>query len=343
LKSLEINEEIQNQAGRHNALHNIGIIFTKLDNHVEALDYFFKALEIREALGDFRSIATSWESIGNIYDLQAQDTLALEYYNKSILLYEHLHDNEGVVSNYNRIGNIYLKNKSLNEAKTYASKALTLAQSIGVRMQIKKSYEILFEIAKTQKDYEKAVDYLSNIMIYKDSLFSEERQSELGRIAGKYETEQKIIEDQQKAEEMIALKEQEKSRQKNLQYMAIGIGIIVLFVAIVIGGKFNISAKVASFMIFLFLLFGIQFIIILIRPFLGKIAGDSPFLSLITNIVMVLLITHVHIFLDKTLKSRIIKEKEKADASLSDSVLPENQQNEAEKKNDEAVELRIKE
>lgn len=314
VNALAINEELNDEAGLTRSYHNIGTVFFNLENYVEAREYFFKAMRISEEIGDLQSVAQAWGSIGKVFDLENKDYEALAYYSTALQVSEELSDREGVAHNLTNIANIYLKSGQYGKAIKHGKRSMEISIQIGCKSCIIDASEVLYEVFKSQNNYVDALHYHEVFMNYKDSVFNENKQKELGKLQGRYETEKKIEDAKREAE--IAKKEEEEAqkRKNNLQYVGIAVFIVILLLIIFASGRMNLSVSLASSLVFYTILLILQFFLLLMRPYLIAFVGGVPIVGLLTNMVVAISLPYMFEKLHQIFQQKVIKQKD--DGSL---------------------------
>ena len=184
LKSLEVFERIPNEIKMVAACTNLGIVYDRIENYDQALEYYFRALnlyneqkELNKPLKKFLGLISIFNNIGNIYENRNDNETAIQYYRKGLKLALEKEDyfRQGVV--YNNLGKIYLKLERFVEAEDYLQTALQVRQKSQDKAGMAKSYYFLGAYYLKLKDYEQALEHA------KKSL-------KLGKDVGSLETQQ---------------------------------------------------------------------------------------------------------------------------------------------------------
>ena len=136
---LNIAEQIGDLNWQSLALSNIGIIYNKMGNLSEALDWYEKSFQVEMQIGkNFGSIATSLNNIGQIYLTEGEFDEAFERFERALKIAEHLVESS-VESKHlklnavclNNIGAFYQKKANYDEAIIWYRKALKIAEKSG--------------------------------------------------------------------------------------------------------------------------------------------------------------------------------------------------------------------
>ncbi|HSY77747.1 MAG TPA: tetratricopeptide repeat protein, partial [Bacteroidia bacterium] len=253
---------------------NIGNVYVDEKNYKSALDYYFKAIKVDSELNNKNSIAVNIGNIGNIYGILGEHDKALDYALKALKIDEEIDNKEGVAINTGNIGSMYSERKEYDKAKTYLLKALDAYAVLGSKQGIaaiddnlggmyldQKNYseaekyflqsahladslhylpcseedyqdlsKLYAETGKWQKAYEASAKYNA----VKDSMFSQDKSQEIGRLEAKagYDKELAL----QKAEKVKdgAVAEEHSKKQRVLILLVSAIALILLLIVAMI-------------------------------------------------------------------------------------------------------------
>jgi uncharacterized membrane protein YkgB len=139
-------------------------------------------------------------------------------------------------------------------------------------------------------DFKSASTYNGIYYKYRDSSEKLNKEKELAQVQADDELQQQIK--KQKEEE------EAKRRKNNIQYMAIIIGIIVLFITLVVLGMFKVSASlIKAIGFFVFLLF-FEFIFLLFKKNIYSITHGEPWKDLAFMIALAAILVPLHHWLE---------------------------------------------
>ena len=145
--------------------NNMGIVYEKEGDYINALDYHGKALAIREkTLGmKHHYTADSYNNIGVVYDHLHDNQKALEYHIKALTIYEKIlgKSHPATADSYNNIGSIYDNQNDYAKALKYYSKALTIyKKNWGIKdPHAATSYNNIGVVYQKQGNLIKALEY----------------------------------------------------------------------------------------------------------------------------------------------------------------------------------------
>lgn len=349
--ALRINSEIKNLDGISRNLNNIAIIHNRQKDYDKALEYNLKALDINLQLKNDELIANSYNNVGNVYSNKSNDIKSLEFHNKALEINRKINDKEGIARNLGNIGLVFKKLGNIIEAKKYLQEAIIinqelkddiglaislinladcfkiehnfsnslellnkaekLSQNLGAKQLIMDTYEGYYETYEKKFDFKSAFDYQRKYLTISDSLFSEEKALEIGKLEGRYELELQLEKKRELEKDKLEKQLAEIKRVSNLQFSAIFIFILIIFSSVFIVGKFVASDKVIEAIIFLSFIILFEFLLVLLDPLLNQFTNGLPLFSLLFNIGLALLIFPLHAYFETKLKKIVTENKEK--------------------------------
>lgn len=301
-RSQEIYQKIGNKAGEADALTNIGVLYLRLGDRKQALSSFEQSVKINEAISNTRGLAHVLTNIAGIYRETGEYAQALSYYEQSRVIFEKIDALYQLAAVYKDIGQLHFRQSNLPEAFRYLKKATALGKELNSYEILEKSYTVLSQLDSAQGNLASALTHYKLSVVYKDSLFNEEKTKEIGKLEAKHEIE--------KAQEIAKQKEEaakkETQRQNNLQYLLIFAGVSVLFLSLFFIGRLKLPVFLSDGLIFLAFLLLFEYILIVTEPFLEEYTGGIPIQKLGLNILLAVIFTPLHKFLEKKFKERVI-------------------------------------
>jgi Flp pilus assembly protein TadD len=240
-ESQETYKAIGDSLGEANSTMNIGLVYADQKDYGRALENFQYAIRLFEKLGHTDRVGVTYNKIGSAYLEKGDLVSARDYLIKGLEIHENQKFSFGIMEASNRLGLLYRELGDFATAKTYLESSLTIAMrnndrehtvknlenlaSIAVRenvlttakqyldeaIPIAKAYnyhkwmkDIYFdykEIYALQRDFENAFLYAKLYEAIKDSIFSEERASQIANLELEYQQAQQ--------EQALKLREQE--------------------------------------------------------------------------------------------------------------------------------------
>ncbi|MEQ8241688.1 MAG: tetratricopeptide repeat protein [Cyclobacteriaceae bacterium] len=235
--ALQIKKEIGDFGGLANAYYNIGTIYGEggQEDLPIALDLFRKSFKINKQLGDKMAYAYDHASIGIMLQKLKRLDSSLWYYNKALEIQTEIQDEFGVaITNYN-IATLYDDMEDYVQARKYAQKVIDISDSIKYFEMIKDGALIMMEIEEGTGNKAKAYDYAKILISAQDSLYSEEKSREIGRLESQYELDKSLYENQLKESENQLLKKEADTKQQQLELQSIILVAVIVLLLVFVG------------------------------------------------------------------------------------------------------------
>lgn len=247
-KSAELKSKLGDEKALATTYSNIGNLKIKLNDLNSAEEFILKAIKLQEDMQDIKGIGQSSQNIGFLKFKQGLNENAKKHFEKALIIYTRLNDKREISNVYNlqslvaidenqfdkaldllksalkqkrEIGDQYgeakvLKNMAICNyelretfaAKNYAKKSLRIAQKIGAKAEAQDAAEFLHTISHEAGKTSDAYKYLTVSHLYKDSLFNEQKNTDIARIESLY-----ALSGVQKENELLQ-KEQEINQSK---------------------------------------------------------------------------------------------------------------------------------
>jgi tetratricopeptide (TPR) repeat protein len=113
--------------GEAKAYNAIGANYWAENNFIKSQDYYLKSLKINEKLNDYQEVARNLHNIGDIYEIEYNYPKALEYYKKSLGLSISVHDTFAIYGTEGNIAEVYKAQKNYIAATGYLNDAIKIA------------------------------------------------------------------------------------------------------------------------------------------------------------------------------------------------------------------------
>ncbi len=341
-QSLELFESVHDKFGTSLNLIRIGSIYHQIGQSEKALDYSKKALLVKKEINDFGGTALALIQIGRYYKNKSALEEALKYFEESLSYRLKEGSDQGIAYAQINIAEVFFAQKKLDQVigmcdsayqKFYLTKdlmgqlwahdlkgksLLTLnkfeeAEKVFQSIvyfphQVQHSDYLLhakYELIKmlsARGDIRNAFKLQSEYLILKDSLAKWDYRSTTQKFVNEYEF--KIAEKEAKRQKEV--EEKQYLRRNNIEYLAITIFVLSLFIILYSGRKL-FNAHIINSFLFVVLLLLFEFLLIVTDPVTESLTQGEPYLKLIANIVLAFLILPTHQFLEKRLKKRFIE------------------------------------
>lgn len=271
-KGLETAESINYHQGIADNLNSIGILFSYVDDFERATSYFKRSVSEQIIAKNRLREGIIYSNIGDIYLKKGDTDSSYYYYERSSVILDSIGDERWIAmilsqygglliktsylakaeayslkalalserngqifhsrKSYQNLAEIYLIQHHFDKALAYAEKALEEGEQIGFIPYLIETYEVLYKIHKAMDRPQQALSYHEKYAIYKDSLISDQINSETGLLPFLKELEQKELENQLLREENETREAENLARQDIIQKQTIT--VISFFVILTI-------------------------------------------------------------------------------------------------------------
>lgn len=217
-------------AGRN--YFNISVAEIELKEFEKASKGFKKALQFALLDKDVDTEHMAYSRLGEVKLFLNQIDSSLYYYEK---LFSHPVAPSKWEKTYSYAGlaNTYKKMACLDEAEKYALMSFQFAKELDAKWDLERSTAILAEVYAAKKDMQNAYKYLSLHRVYNDSLFNQEKVSEINYQQLKRKEAENL---QLQSEKKAALEKEKTSRVINYSF--------VLFIAFLLGILFLLKRNI---------------------------------------------------------------------------------------------------
>lgn len=144
--------------------NSIGNIYLALKRYDLAINQFMKSLKIEEKLNQKLGLAINYHNIGYAQEALGNYKSAMENYQRSLMFNNDINSDVGRVICYNSIGSLEIKLGRLNEAKEIIEQALSKGIEIGDQFYIASSYLNLGWVNLELKEFDISKKYLEKAL-----------------------------------------------------------------------------------------------------------------------------------------------------------------------------------
>ncbi len=233
LKALEVlkhHKDFQQEAAIKN---NMGMYYRSVGDHKKSFQFYQEAIQLYSDLNDSLSMATVYNNFASECLSINQTELAIQSSLKGLRIAKKEGDTILTYNSLLTIADAYTKSKDFKNALIYANEAKPLVEKIGLKKNLKEMYNSLADLYVGMNDYKNATEYLIKLLVYTDSLNSENNTqmvANLGVEMGLYSKEKEIEILNKNAE----IKEIELARQKNIRLFFIGVAFLFALIGVII-------------------------------------------------------------------------------------------------------------
>lgn len=266
--------------------------YLRIDEPQKALDYLNSPSgdNLKKYLSNFGMAPVIDQAYGVTYTGLGQFDSAKMYLEKARPMFENSSNETNRVNFYAQLASFYRKSGDRNNAIDYYLKVKEISEKNGLLENIKRSAQYLDTLYRQSGDFAAAGIYNGLYYQYKDSIETLKREKELTQVEAA---------DEQQRQEKAALEKEEKKRQRNnIQYLAITIGIVALFIGLVVLGMFKVSATTIKMIGFFAFLMFFEFIFLIFKKNIYSITNGEPWKDLLFMIGLAALLLPLHHWLE---------------------------------------------
>jgi serine phosphatase RsbU (regulator of sigma subunit) len=240
IKAYQLEEK--GQVAEYTMYSNIGGVYEGMEMHDSALYFVNKAYEFNLKNNKKKKLVYNYATLSEIYFALKDYKHAEEFSQKCISIAREFNDRFILSQILTSLGNQQLVLKKYKEALLSLNEAIDIAKESGELEVLSEAHKTMSDVYKEMGDYKKALDYRLIYQAYKDSMFNKDNNHHLQELETKYETEKK-------QKEIIGLNEKNKTQQleseknKVLLYSAIGGGLALLVIALILYNRNALKQK----------------------------------------------------------------------------------------------------
>jgi hypothetical protein len=249
---------------------------------------------------NFKYYADCLNLLGRINKQNKNNTLALEYFKLSVKQAVLSSNLPAICYNYLDIASLYNEAGSQDSTIKYAKEAYLISQQLSNPYVILRTSAFLNDYYKARKEVDSAYKYLQIVLFAKDSVLSSNQTRQIHSLAFEEKVRQQELEDHQ----AIASKE----RERNLQYAAIAIGLLVTIILFLgLSRTVIVRPGFIKFFGILVLLAVFEFINLFLHPYLESWTDHSPFWILLILITVGAVLVPFHHKLEKWITHQLVE------------------------------------
>ncbi len=266
--------------------------YLRKDEPQKALDYLNSAAgsELKKYLVNFGMAPVIDQAYGVVYTGIGRYDSAGIYLEKARPMFENSSNESSKVGFLAQMATYYNKSGNYKLAIDHFLQVKEISERNGWLDFVEKSARHLDSLYRKTGNLEEAGKYNALYYQYKDSIETLKRDKEM-RQAEADDEKDRLVRSQQAAEE-------QKKRRNNIQYLAIVIGIISLFVSLVILGMFKVSAGVIKAIGFFVFLMFFEFIFLIFKKNIYEYTHGEPWKDLAFMILLAAILVPLHHWLE---------------------------------------------
>ncbi len=266
--------------------------YLRIDEPQKALNYLNSKQgdELKKHLEKFGMAPIIDQAYGVIYTGLAKFDSAGIFLEKARPMFENNITGNNKVGFYGQLASFYKKSGNKKLAIEYYLKVKEMSEQNGLLENIKKASQYLDTLYTESGNIVLAGKYNALYYQYKDSIETLKREKEL--------TQVEADDEQQRQEKQIIEAEEAKRQRNNIQYLAIVIGIVALFIALVILGMFKVSATTIKMIGFFAFLMFFEFIFLIFKKNIYSFTKGEPWKDLLFMIGLAAVLLPLHHWLE---------------------------------------------
>jgi signal transduction histidine kinase len=186
-----------------NVYNSIGYIFDEFKNMDSAKHYYIKSLALKEKYGSLQSVLNTRNNLCQCIDPKTENSESISCFTGLLRLQQEAEDNSGIIRSRINLAAAY----NISGAHDKALHLLTTARSEAAALEDLKLLALIYrKLATTytlKGDYRNGFMAMEQHLLYKDSVFYNERNQETLELSAKYELGKKDLELSEKSKQLL--------------------------------------------------------------------------------------------------------------------------------------------
>jgi two-component system NtrC family sensor kinase len=277
----------------------IGRSFLGVHETDSALKYAQEAYELASEIRWPLPLYLSTRSLGDIFEVQGNQSKALEFLRLSLQHAKHDGRFFRVSDAHQRLAEAFANAGHRDSTFRHAQIAFALSQKENLPATLVRSSLLLSSLYEGNNN-EQSLKYHKIAMSAQDSLFSLEKNSQIEALNLQETLRQRELETARQTAEI--------NRRNNLQFAAIGLGVVLFVILfLMISRSVRVAPGFVRFLGVLALLLVFEFANLLLEPLIAQIANNTPVYMLIAMVIVGGLLIPVHQLLEKKVIHRLVE------------------------------------
>ncbi|MBR6178163.1 MAG: tetratricopeptide repeat protein [Bacteroidales bacterium] len=195
-KGLELGKQLGDSSILSYCYLNLGRTYLGRNQYEDAENNLQHALAVRTAIhASAGDITVCKKYLGDIYFARGEIDRAVSRYLECVSNEKYLNDIDLQSEVFRKLSQLYYQRQDYDSSEYFGEQSLKLASDIGAKFRIRNAHEILAKIHYAKHEFQDAADHYNQVILYNDSVFSDELTEKLFNIQFKaktYEQEGKI-------------------------------------------------------------------------------------------------------------------------------------------------------
>ncbi len=218
-EALVIEQKANNKARIAVRLNNLGTVYKAWKKYPEALSYLQQALVIERGLGDSVKVGKRLAYIGSTYLAMGEYEQSYSFLNQALPILTSMDIPDELARLHNSFGKYFLAIKDYSRAVVHLKMSQEHAMAANLKPLQMSNFETLASVYEKMNYYPEALSAFKQLMIIKDSVFTNQSNAKLAEFQAKFENEKMSLENERLKNE---------ARQKQNRNIILGVVLISL-------------------------------------------------------------------------------------------------------------------
>jgi tetratricopeptide (TPR) repeat protein len=302
-KASKIFAKIDDKKGQAICYTDLGMTYMSERKYHDATVAFEKALSLLPAEDNQKAFV--YLEAGIVESHKFNHTKAIEYFKKAENIEADHEDNFDLAVTLLKQSETHMAIKKPELALSIALRGTQIAKTAGNKEVEKDLYSILSDIYDYQGQYKESRDFLKKSIAIDNEIRSETQVKQLSKRQASMEFNKKL--------ETEKLREQKLQESLNEQvqnhYLMIGMFIPLLLTMVFFISRINISANYIRAIVFVTIILILEFLLVVLDPYIDKYTGGIPISKLIINTILALMLAPLQQIMERYIKKKVIEAK----------------------------------
>lgn len=302
-KASKIFAKIDDKKGQAICFTDLGMTYMSERKYHDATVAFEKALSLLPTEDNQKAFV--YLEAGIVESHKFNHTKAIEYFKKAENIEADHEDNFDLAVTLLKQSETHMAIKKPDLALSIALRGTQIAKIAGNKEVEKDLYSVLSDIYDYQGQYKESRDFLKKSIAIDNEIRSETQVKQLSKRQASMEFNKKL--------ENEKLREQKLQESLNEQvqnhYLMIGMFIPLLLTMVFFISRINISANYIRAIVFVTIILILEFLLVVLDPYIDKYTGGIPISKLIINTILALMLAPLQQIMERYIKKKVIEAK----------------------------------
>ncbi|MFN8438751.1 MAG: tetratricopeptide repeat protein [Cytophagales bacterium] len=295
--------KINDLKGQATCYTDLGLTHKKLNKFHFAIISFEKALTLLNDSDNQKAFV--YLELGIAEANNENPEKALEYFKKAEEIEAYHEDNFDLSMTLLKQAETYLKLKNYEKALQKGFKGLEIAQSVGNKEVEVLLNNVISDSYAQKQNFKMAYEYKSKAEVLDEELTNESKIKALSKLQASMEFNKKLEQEKLKEQKL----KEKLDEQVSTHNLLIGMFIPFLITVIFFVSKINISSNYIRAIVFVTIILTLEFLLVVLDPFIDKYTGGIPISKLIINTLLALVLAPLQHLLESYLKKKMFENK----------------------------------